>query len=503
MTALAWLIAIPLLGGGLAWLANRLGPVWPRWIALAALALDLVLLATIAAASPANLALAPGAAWLGDLAWHWIPRFGIQFHLALDGLGLVLVALTLLLGIAAVVSAWSEIQKRVGAFHLNLLWTLAGAVGVFMALDLFLFFLFWEVMLIPMFLVIALWGHEQRQRAALKFMLFTQGSGLLLLLAIIALALLHWESSGTLTFDYRDLLGTSLTPATEYWLMLGFFLAFAVKLPAVPLHTWLPDAHTQAPTAGSVVLAGVLLKTGAYGLVRFVVPLFPQAAADFAPVAMGLGLAGILYGAVLAFAQSDAKRLVAYSSISHLGFVLIGVFAWNQYSLQGSVVQMLAHGISSAALFILVGALQQRLGTRDMAAMGGLWAQLPRLAAIGLFFAIAALGLPGLGNFVGEFLVLVGTYQVNVTVTAIAVCGLVFTPIYALAWVQRAFHGPPATRREPPPDLGPRAVATLGLLMLASLWLGLYPQPVLDTLQPTLTALRELPGVTLAMGSQP
>ncbi|MCB1742722.1 MAG: NADH-quinone oxidoreductase subunit M, partial [Gammaproteobacteria bacterium] len=366
--------------------------------------------------------------------------------------------------------------------------------------DLFLFFLFWELMLIPMFLVIAVWGHEQRQRAALKFMLYTQGSGLLLLLAIVSLALLHREHAGRLSFDYPELLAMPLDPGVSPWLMLGFFLAFAVKLPVVPLHTWLPDAHTQAPTAGSVLLAGILLKTGAYGLMRFVIPLFPDAAAAFAPVALGLGLTGIVYGAVLAFAQRDAKRLVAYSSISHLGFVLIGVFVWNTYALLGSVLQMLAHGISSAGLFILAGVLQQRLGSRDMAAMGGLQAQMPRLAAMGLCFALAALGLPGLGNFVAEFLVLLGTYQVSVLTSSVALAALVLAPIYALALMQRVFHGPTVQKHRPPADIGAPTLPTLGLLLLASLWLGLHPQPVLDVVQPAMTTLQSLPATTTVAG---
>lgn len=489
MTALVWLIAIPLIGGMLAWRAERWRAAGPRWIALAALAADIGVLGGLWSRTRGAIELAPGGQWLAELVWPWIPRFGIDFRLALDGLGLVLIALTLFLGLAATLSAWTEIRDRVGAFHLNLLWTLAGAIGVFMALDLFLFFLFWELMLVPMFFLIALWGHEHRLSAAIKFMIFTQGSGLLLLTATIALVLLHAEATGTLTFAYGELLQSPIAPDAAFWLMLGFFVAFAVKLPAIPVHTWLPDAHTEAPTAGSVILAGVLLKTGAYGLVRFVVPLFPEAALQFAPVAMALGIAGILYGAILAFAQTDAKRLVAYTSVSHLGFVLLGVFAWNAYALQGAVMTMLAHGISTSALFILVGALQERLGTRDLAEMGGLWARMPRLAAIGLLFAIASLGLPGLGNFVGEFLVLLGAWRVSVPATAVAVTGLVCATIYALALVQRAFHGPAREVHAGVPDLASGHLATMGAMVIVSAWLGLYPQPVFDAVRPALLGL--------------
>jgi NADH-quinone oxidoreductase subunit M len=289
----------------------------------------------------------------------------------MDGLSLLLVLLTVLLGLMAVVASWSEIRERVGFFHFNLLWVLAGIVGVFLALDLFLFYVFWEMMLVPMYFLIGIWGHESRIYAAIKFFIFTQASSLLMLLAIVTLFFLHHQQFGVYTFDYIALLGTPLGPGMAMWLMLGFFVAFAVKLPVVPFHTWLPDAHTEAPTAGSVILAGLLLKTGAYGLLRFVVPLFPEAARAFAPAAMVLGVIGILYGAVLAFAQTDLKRLVAYTSISHLGFVVLGIFAWNEWALQGAVMQMICHGLSTGALFILVGALQERLQTRDMGRMGG------------------------------------------------------------------------------------------------------------------------------------
>jgi NADH-quinone oxidoreductase subunit M len=264
-----------------------------------------------------------------------------------------------------------------------------------------------------------------------------------------------------------------------------------VKLPVVPVHTWLPDAHTEAPTGGSIILAGVLLKTGAYGLLRFAVPLFPQAAAEFAPVAMSLGIIGILYGALLAFVQDDFKRLVAYTSISHLGFVLIGVFAWNTLALTGAVIQMIAHGLTTGALFFLAGALQQRLHTRDMRRMGGLWQGTPRLAGFGLFFAVAALGLPGLGNFIGEFLVLLGTYQVSVPFTAIAAIGLVAAVVYALILVQKAFHGE-YRQPNPLPDLGKSEWPTLLVMAALVAWLGLYPQPVLDIADQALASLRDI-----------
>src|SRR5690606_17692671 len=290
-----------------------------------------------------------------------------------------------------------EIQRNVGFFHLNLLWNIGGVVGVFLALDLFLFFFFWEMMLVPMYFLIALWGHNApdgkgRIYAANKFFIFTQASGLLMLLAIIGLVLVNWRNTGVLTFDYEDLLQTTMAPAMEFVLMLGFFLAFAVKLPVVPFHSWLPDAHSQAPTAGSVDLAGVLLKTAAYGLLRFGIPLFPNASAEFAPVAMWLGVIGIIYGALMAFVQHDIKRLVAYTSVSHMGFVLVGIYSGNLIALQGVVIQMLAHGISAGALFILCGEVYERMHTRDMRLMGGLWSRLSTLPPIAMFFTAASLG---------------------------------------------------------------------------------------------------------------
>jgi NADH-quinone oxidoreductase subunit M len=494
--SMAVLILLLLGGGLLAWQAERLDTRLPRWVALAAVTATLVyLLATITRLPAENFALTPDprdqASWLLHLKLDWIPRFGISFELAMDGLSLLLVVLTLLLGLVAIASSWSEIDFKPGLFQANLLWTLAGVCGVFLALDLVLFFMFWEVMLIPMYLLIAIWGHEHKAYAAMKFFIFTQVSGLLMLLAIVVLAWQGLATNGNLSFSYFDLLGLELSPRLGWWTMLGFFLAFTVKLPAFPFHTWLPDAHTQAPTAGSVLLAGILLKTGAYGLLRFCIPLFPDASLDFAPIAMGLGVAGVVYGAVLAFAQSDFKRLVAYSSVSHMGFVLLGLYAWNSLALQGAVMQMVAHGVSTAALFMLAGALQQRLHTRDMGRMGGLWHQAPRMGACAMFFAVASLGLPGLGNFVAEFLVLLGLFAVQPWLTAIAALGLITAAIYALWMMQQAFQGTPDEQRRMA-DFNAREMLAMTAMIVALLWLGLYPQPVLDLAQPVLDGLQQL-----------
>lgn len=480
---LVWLIIVLFVGGLLAGLAERWSGVAPRWIALAALTIDACLVIVLILDAETLAVSATSSSWITDLKWAWIPRFGITFHLALDGLSLLLVALTIFLGFMAVSCSWTEIKQGNGFFHFNLLWTLSGVLGVFLALDLFLFFFFWEVMIIPMYFLISIWGHENRAYAAMKFFLFTQVSGLLMLLAIVALVFFHYQNSGVFTFDYFDLLHTTLDSTVAFWLMLGFFIPFAVKLPAVPFHTWLPDAHTQASTGGSVILAGVLLKTGAYGLIRFVVPLFPEAAHAFTPAAMALGVVSILYGAKLAFAQSDMKRLIAYTSVSHMGFILLGVFAWNAIALQGAVMTMLAHGISAAALFMIAGGLQERMHTRDMRRMGGLWGSVPRMGAIALFFSIAALGMPGLGNFVGEFLVLLGAFQVDRAMTVVAALGLIVAPIYSLIVIQKAFHGTPKEHFTIW-DFGAREMTAMGLMVIATVWMGLYPQAMMALAEP-------------------
>src|SRR3546814_445289 len=327
------------------------------------------------------------------------------------------------LGTLGVLCSWKEITERPGFFHFNLLWVLAGITGVFLTIDLFFFYFCWEVMLIPMYFLIGIWVHANRIYAAYKFFIFTQASGLLMLLAILGLYFIQGNNTGNYSFDYFDLLGTEIPADAARWLMPGFLIAFIVKLPAFPFHNWLPDAHGEAPTAGSLVLAGLLLKTGAYGLLRFVVPLFPEQAQAFAPWGMLLGVVGLLYGGKLAFAQTDLKRLIAYNSVSHMGFVMLGVFAFTTMAYQGVLMQMITHGISTGALFLLAGMLYERLHTRDLRQMGGFWKSNPTMGGIMLVFVMASLGLPGLGNFIAEFLTLNGSWPANRLMTILAAGG--------------------------------------------------------------------------------
>jgi len=470
---LLWLIAIPFIGAVVAGLLGRQNPKLAPWTSMITMVIGLIVSVSEWVRAPAM------GSWIAQVDVPWIPALSVRVHLAMDGISLPLIVLTFFIGIVAVGASWEEIHERVGFFYFNLLALLAAVVGVFLAMDLVLFYFFWELMLVPMYLLIGIWGYEGRLHAAIKFFLFTQASGMLLLLSILGLHFAHLHQTGVSTFDYQALLGTALPMHLETWLMLGFFAAFATKVPVWPLHPWLPDAHTQAPTGGSVILAGLLLKTGAYGMIRFLVPLFPHAAKAWGPTFMTLGLIGVLYGAWLAFAQTDAKRLVAYTSVSHLGFVVMAIFAWNKLALQGALFEMICHGFSTGALFVVVGMLYHRMGTRDLRELGGLWENMPRFGVATLFFSLAALGLPGLGNFIAEFLCLVGTFSAQPLIAAIGTLGLVAAAVYSLWLMQRTFQGK-LQKEEGAHDLNGWEFSLYGAMAVLLLWLGLYPQPVID-----------------------
>jgi len=483
---LIWMILIFFAAGLICWAMQLFNNSLCKWVALIA-SLATFILSCYAFYTFRNVAGGPGN-WLVDYKIDWISSFGIQFHIALDGLSLVMLLLTSFLGVLAVLCSWTEIKERIGFYYFNLLWTLAGITGVFVAMDLFLFYFFWEVMIVPMYFLIAIWGDTNRRYASYKFFIFTQAGGLLMLLSILALYFINGSNTGTYTFDYFILKNTTLTFSAGRWIMLGFLIAFIIKLPVVPFHSWLPDAHSEAPSAGSLILAGLLLKTGAYGIIRFVITMFPENAAEISQWAMLFGVIGIIYGAMLAFAQTDLKRFIAYTSVSHMGFVLLGVFTFREMALQGVVMQMLTHGISTGALFAMAGMIKERLHTRDMGNMGGLWTGMPVMGGLALVFAMASLGLPMLGNFVAEFLILIASYEVNPALAIIASVGLVFAALYSLRMVQKVFLGPlqPSSHAK---DLNAREFTILISLSVAIVILGLYPQPVLDSVKEVVQSL--------------
>ncbi len=473
---LAWLLIITFGSGVLAWVFGKANRVVSGLISFAGLAADAVLVIYLWVSRYSNIQSSDGT-WLAEIEAAWIKPLGISFHLAMDGLGLLLVSLTIVLGAASVAASWNQVGKRAGVFHFTLMSALTGILGVFTAMDLFLFYFFWELMLVPVFFLIVGWGQDGRVNAAIKFFIYTQAGGLFMLLSIIAVYWIHGSATGQYTFDYTKILGYST--AGNLAIAIGFFAAFAVKLPMVPFHLWVPDAYTEAPTAGSVILAGLLSKTAGYAMLRFLFPLFPESAKEMGFVVSILAVVGILYGGMVAFAQVDIKRLVAYTSVSHLGFVLLGIFAGNQTAFKGAVVVMLAHGLSTGSLFIIIGALQKRIATCDIRDMGGLWSALPRMGAMTTFFALASLGLPGLANFIGEFLVLAGTYDVHPWLAGIAAFGLVISSIYSLWIIYRIFYGP-AEKSWKTTDLRFGEMLTLSVLAAGLIWIGVFPQTVLN-----------------------
>ncbi len=430
----------------------------------------------------------------------WVTSMGIDFHLGVDGISLWLVLLTTFLTPIVILSAFKSINTNVKAFIISMLVMEVGMLGAFMALDLFLFYVFWEIMLVPMYLIIGIWGHERKVYAAIKFVIYTMVGSLLMLVAILYMYITHGQATGNYTFDYLIISESVWGQQSQVWLFAAFALAFAIKVPMFPLHTWLPDAHVEAPTAGSVILAGVLLKLGTYGFLRFAIPLFPFAAATFAPYIAALAIIGIVYGALVAYAQTDAKKLVAYSSVSHLGFVMLGLLSMTPSGIQGSIYQMLGHGISTGGLFLAIGVLYDRRHTRLLEQFGGLWKQMPLFGAIFMIVMLSSAGLPGLNGFVGEFLILVGSfthYQEMVQngmphfiwhpriITAIAATGVVLGAVYLLHLFQKLMFGPIKHQiNKTLADLTTREIWTFVPLIIFIFFMGVYPNPFLSRMEP-------------------
>jgi NADH-quinone oxidoreductase subunit M len=421
----------------------------------------------------------------------WMPTLGVSYHVGIDGISVLLVLLTTFLTPLALASAWHAIEDRLKEFVITLLVLETGMLGVFVSLDLFLFYVFWEAMLIPMYFIIGVWGGANRVYAAVKFVLYTLAGSVLMLVAILALHYRHGAATGAYTFDLVTLARWVVAPGLAQNLMfLAFALAFAIKVPLFPFHTWLPDAHVEAPTAGSVILAGVLLKMGTYGFLRFCLPLFPDASLAFGPLVIALAVVGIVYGAWVSTVQADVKKLVAYSSVSHLGFVMLGIFTLTQQGLVGGVIQMVNHGLSTGALFLMVGMIYERRHTRLIADFGGLWQVVPAFSALFLIVVLSSLGLPGLNGFVGEFLILVGAFGVSPWLAAVATTGIIFAAVYLLWMYQRVIFGE-ITHEENRalPDLSPREWAVLVPIVVFIVWIGVYPTTFTGKTEATLEAL--------------
>jgi NADH-quinone oxidoreductase subunit M len=492
------LLAIPVVGAALVWLTptpRRRGVAAgadeiaagiagaPRLVAFAVLLVEFIVsLGLWWAFDPAV------ARWQAVFNVPWIPSWGVRFALGIDGIALMMILLTTFIMVLSVVGSWTGIRTRTHAYYALMLILTSGMLGVFMSLDLFLFYVMWEVMLVPMYFIVGIWGGERRIYASVKFFIFTMVGSLLMLVAIVYLGLAAGDArTGIPNFSYDQILSTVQVPGnTALWLFGAFFLAFAVKVPMFPFHTWLPDAHVEAPTAGSVVLAGIMLKLGTFGFLRLAVPLFPEAAMrpDVRAVILGLAVIGIIYGALVSLVQPDFKKLVAYSSVSHLGFVMLGIFALTVESVQGALLVMINHGISTGALFFLIGMIYERRHTRMIESYGGIARVVPLFATLLTIVSLSSIGVPGTNGFIGEFLVLVGSFKTQPILAVVAATAVIFAAAYLLWAIQRILFNPlDKPENAHIPDLNRRELALMVPLIAAIIWLGVYPAPVLRRME--------------------
>ena len=422
----------------------------------------------------------------------WIESLGISYHLGIDGISLFLILLTTFLTPLAILSSWTAITEKVKGYYISMLFLETGMIGVFVSVDLFLFYVFWEAMLLPMYFLIGIWGGPRKIYATIKFVLFTMTGSLLMLVAILVLYFMNHSFTGAYSFNLLEINKIPIPLGAQFWLFAAFALAFAIKVPMFPFHTWLPDAHVEAPTAGSVILAGVLLKMGTYGFLRFCLPLFPNTFIDFVPLFSVLAIIGIIYGALVCIRQDDVKSLVAFSSVSHLGFVMLGLFTLNLQGIEGGILQMVNHGISTGALFLIVGMIYERRHTRLIADFGGLSRKMPIFAAFFMIVTLSSIGLPGTNGFVGEFLILLGAFKSNVVYAVFAATGIILAAVYMLWMYQRTMFGKiTKPENEKLKDLNLREKIILIPLILAIFWIGLYPKPFLVRMEPSVKNLIE------------
>ncbi|CAA3704412.1 NADH-quinone oxidoreductase subunit M [Candidatus Portiera aleyrodidarum] len=412
----------------------------------------------------------------------WIERFGISLNLAVDGISLSMVLLTVFLGLLSILCSFKEINKCIGLFYFNLFWILGSVIGVFLAMDLFLFLFFWEIMIFPMYFIMYIWGNAYKEKIAIKFFIYSQLSGLVLIITILTLVVSNFYVTGNFIFDFQQLVNTQIEDKLGFILMLGFFISFAIKLPVVPLHNWLPDVMAKNPKYGSLDLIGILIKTAAYGLLRFNLCLFPKQSLLFAPYAMILGIISIYYGAILAFSQINIKRLMAYSSISHMGYVLLAIFSSNILSLQGAIIFVISNTLTSAGLIIISGLLYERLNTFDIRFMGGLFGKIGAIPGFALVLTLALLGLPGTGNFIGEFLILLGNFKFFPKLTIFSSLGLILTAIYSLNLIHKVYYGKRKRKRKRKINifLSISEVNILSIILFIIFIIGLYPQIFFD-----------------------